>query len=150
MGLFVGVPVSSMPRDVRIAKALLEHLASGDSPNQPMTIAFTMYEEDCDVMTELYQAAEWTSWKKWEHMRSTFSSVASKLSDWCYLSKKVCVHNQEALENGEPKRWFVYELHYKYRARLNPSKYPHYKPDRSPEEEMAYILWRVFDYEVHR
>jgi hypothetical protein len=139
--------MQDMPRDVRIAKAMLEYLAEPDISGNAMRIAFTMYEEDCDVMVELCESAGWTSWKKWEHMRKTLSAVASKLADWRYLRRMDCRHNQEAMEYGEPAHWYAYELHYKYRARFNPAAWPLYKPEWMPAEEMAFLLRRVFDYE---
>lgn len=144
----INLPTAGMPRNVRIAKAMLEYLSEPDMRGEPLRIAFTMYEEDCEVMIELCKEAGWGTWKKWEHMRSTLSAVASKLADWRYLRKIDCRHNQEAMENGEPARWFTYELQYKYRARFNPSAWPMYKPERTPEEEMAYVLLRVFDYDA--
>lgn len=148
MSALMSILTSDMPRDVRIAKAMLEYLSEPDIRGEPFRMAFTMYEEDCEVMFELCEEAKWNTWKKWEHMRSTLSAVASKLADWRYLIRIDCRHNQESMENGEPSRWYAYELPYKYRARLNPSAWPRYKPERTPEEEMVFILWRVFDYEV--
>lgn len=141
------MPITTMPRDVRIAKAMLEYLSEPDIRGQPLRIAFTMYEEDCEVMMEICVKAGWKTWKKWEHMRSTLSAVASRLAKWRYLQQMDGRHNQEAMENGEPARWYVYELHYKYRARFNPSAWPLYKPERTPAEEMEYVLQRVFGYE---
>lgn len=143
----IDLPVQDMPRDVRIAKAMLEYLAEPDISGNPVRIAFTMYEEDCDVLTELCKTADWTSWKKWEHMRKTMSAVASRLAAWRYLRQYDCRHNQEAMENGEPSKWYTYELIYKHRAQLNPTAWPNYKPDWMPAEELAYMLRRVFDYE---
>ncbi len=144
----IDLPVQDMPRDVRIAKAMLEYLAEPDISGDAIHIGFTMYEEDCDVMMELCKSAGWTSWKKWEHMRKTLSAVASRLADWRYLRQYDCRHNQEAMEYGEPAKWFSYELIYKYRSKLNPAAWPNYKPDWTPEEEIAYMLRRVFDFEV--
>lgn len=144
----IDLPMDAAPRDVRIAKAMLEYLAQpANYRNDPMRIAFTMYEDDCDVMIELCKYAGWESRKKWEYMRSTMSAVACRLARWGYLRKIDCRHNQEALENGEPARWYAYELHYKYRAKFNPTSWPHYRPDRAPADEMAYLLERVFEYE---
>jgi len=114
--MLVELPIEGMPRDVRIAKAMLEYLAEPDTRGEALRIAFTMYEEDCEVMVELCKNAGWT--------------------------------NQEAMENGEPARWFAYELHYKYRARFNPAAWPLYTPEWTPAEEMAFLLRRVFDYEA--
>lgn len=141
-------PMHDMPRDVRIAKAILEYLAEPDISGNPIRIAFTMYEDDCDVMLELCKSAEWTSWKKWEHMRKTLSVIASRLANWKYLRQFDCRHNQETMEYGEPANWYSYELIYKHRAQLNPTAWPNYKPDWTPAEELSYMLRRVFDYEA--
>lgn len=146
--LLIDLPVESMPRDVRIAKAMLEYLAEPAVGGGATRIAFTMYEEDCDLMTELCKAADWTSWGKWEHMRKTMSAVASQLANWRYLRQMDCRHNQEAMESGEPARWFSYELNYKHRAQLNPAAWPNYHPQWSPADELAYMLRRVFDFEI--
>ena len=146
--LVIDLPTEDMPRDVRIAKAMLEYLAEPDASGIATRIAFTMYEEDCDLMTELCNAAGWSSWRKWEHMRKTMSAVASQLANWRYLRQMDCRHNQEAMEAGEPARWFTYELNYKHRAQLNPTAWPNYKPQCSPADELAYMLRRVFDYEI--
>jgi len=132
---------------VRIAKALLEYLAEPDAHGDAMRIAFTMYEDDCDVMLELCKAANWNDWKKWEHMRKTISAVAATLENWRYLRRFDCRHNQEAMEPGEPAKWYTYELNYKHRAQLNPTAWPLYSPSWPPAQELAYILRRVFKYD---
>lgn len=144
----IDLPMQAMPRDVRIAKALLEYLATPSTlPGSPLQIAFTMYEEDCEVMDDVCKAAHWEP-RNWKHMRTTLSAVASRLASWRYLTRHEVRHNQEAMEQGEPRKWYVYELPYKYRARFNPDAWPNYRPEWSPEDEMAYLLRRVFDFEA--
>lgn len=144
----IDLPTHDMPRDVRIAKTMFEYLSEPSTiPGEALRISFTMYEEDCDVMREICELAQWNP-KNWDYMRSTLSAVASRLVPWRYFTRSEMRHNQEAMEQGEPTKWYVYEMPYKYRARLNPQAWPNYKPDWPPAEELAYMLRRVFDYEV--
>lgn len=81
-------------------------------------------------------------------MRKTLSAVAGKLHSWGYLDRHEHHRNEDTMEIGEPTRWFIYSMPYKYQMRLKPEAFPHYNPARSANSEISYILRRVFNYEV--